>query len=86
MKPLSKLKGKSSKATAATFDSRTNLLVDIRSMRVDKGLTLRSAAEASGVSHTTLWRIELGREPDLWTALMLARFYEIDVQKIWMLK
>ena len=34
----------------------------LRELRVERALSLRELATASGVSHTTIWKLEQGRE------------------------
>lgn len=51
----------------------------IRQARIDKGLTLRDAARATGISYSTIAYIEQGRQiPALDTLLMLANYYGLD--------
>lgn len=62
------------------------LVANLRTMRTDKGISLRDAAEASGLDHATLSRIELGFDPDIRNALLVAAFYGLPVEQIWKLK
>lgn len=66
--------------------ARTRLLVDLRSLREAKGVTLRQVAEATGISNPSLCQTEHGCTPALDTALRLAAFVELPVEKIWALK
>lgn len=60
-------------------------LFDPRDMRTKQGVSLRAAADAAGVSHATLSRVERGAPPDLVTALRLAEFYGFPISMLWAL-
>jgi hypothetical protein len=63
--------------------SSVDLLIDFRAMRAHKGLTLRDCVAPSGMSHPTLYRIEIGAEPSLSNALLFSKFLGIPIEKIW---
>jgi DNA-binding XRE family transcriptional regulator len=62
------------------------LLINIRKMREGRGLSLRECAKPSGISCATLARIEWGATPDLASALRMAAFLDMPLEKIWGLK
>lgn len=66
--------------------SKTVLLVDLKAMREEHGVTLRQAQAAFGVNNSALWQAEQGCTPSLQTALRIADFVEMPVEKIWALK
>ncbi len=66
--------------------SPTVLRVDLVALRASQKVSLRQAAEASGVSTATLSRTERGDTPSLDLALRMARFYELTVEHIWALR
>jgi DNA-binding XRE family transcriptional regulator len=66
--------------------STTRLLIDLKGMRESKGITLRQVEKEIKVSNATLCQIEHGCTPSLDSALKIAAFVEIPVEKIWALK
>jgi predicted transcriptional regulator len=62
------------------------MIFDPRRLRERHGVSLREVAEASGVSHATIARVEVGWVPSVENALKLAAFYELPVEKMWRLK
>ena len=57
--------------------------IGLRKLREDAGLGLREAANFIGISPATLSRIETSRDPDVHTAIKVARFYETTVEELW---
>jgi putative transcriptional regulator len=56
----------------------------LRTLRIQRGLTLRQISERTGVAISTLHVIEKHeREVTLTTAFKLARFYGMPVADIW---
>jgi DNA-binding XRE family transcriptional regulator len=82
---LSELKP-SRRIQRAQRPSRTVLLVDLQAMRLDRGVTLRQVQTALGVNNAVLCQVEHGCTPSLETALRLAAFVELPIEKIWALK
>jgi DNA-binding XRE family transcriptional regulator len=66
--------------------STTRLLVDLQEMRRDRGVTLRQVKKAIKVSDASLCQVEHGCTPSLESALRIAAFIELPVEKIWALK
>ena len=85
MIPLAKLKPKPTRKAKAR-DGAVLLALDLRAMRVDKGLTQADVADAAELDHATMCRIELGYTPDLPNALKAAAFYGLPVEQIWKLR
>ncbi len=56
----------------------------LRTLRTQRGLTLRQISERTGLAISTLHQIEkCEREVTLTTAFRLARFYGMSVAEIW---
>ena len=66
--------------------SKTRLLIDLQGLRESKGITLRQVEKAIKVSNATICQIEHGCTPSLDSALKIAAFIEIPIEKIWALK
>jgi DNA-binding XRE family transcriptional regulator len=79
---------KPSKRVLATTKkpTKTRLLVDLQGLREGKGVTIRQVEKAIQVSNATLCQIEHGCTPRLDSALKIAAFVDIPVEKIWALK
>jgi DNA-binding XRE family transcriptional regulator len=73
-------------SAAAKKPTKTRLLVDLQGLRESKGVTLRQVEKVIGVSNASLCQIEHGCTPSLESALKIAIFVEIPVEKIWALK
>lgn len=59
------------------------LAARLREKRFTQGLTLRQAAHAVGISHTTLSRVIRGtRVPDRESLLLLARWLNVSVEEL----
>jgi len=71
---------------ASKRPSTTRLLIDLQGLREGKGITLRQVEKAIKVSNATLCQIEHGCTPSLDSALKIAAFIEMPVEKIWALK
>lgn len=54
-----------------------------RVAREELGLSLDAVAEAIGMSKTAIWQIEHGGDPVLTTALKLAAFYGMPIERLW---
>ena len=59
------------------------LLVDLRKIRSQLGITLEQVAEQIGTSRQNIQMVEGGSGVRILTALKLARFYEMPVEAIW---
>ncbi len=66
--------------------SSTRLLIDLQGLRESKGITLRQVEKAIKVSNPALCQVEHGCTPSLETALKIAAFIDLPVEKIWKLK
>lgn len=51
--------------------------------RQNLGLTQRDVAKATGLSNQNIANIELGRNCNLDTAMILAKFFEMTVDELW---
>ena len=60
--------------------------MDIQDLRQERGITLRQVQKATGISNAVICQLEHGCTPRLDTALRLAAFLEMPVEKIWGLK
>lgn len=61
--------------------------VDIRELRLNKGLSVQEAAEEMGIPHQTLARAESGGStPQPRNALKIASFYGYKVTEVWPLE
>jgi len=80
MKPSKRILATSSKP------SKTRLLVDLKRLRESKGVTIRQVEKVINVSNATLCQIEHGCTPRLDSALKIAAFVDIPVEKIWELR
>ena len=61
----------------------TELAARLREKRFTQGLTLRQAARAVGISHTTLSRVMRGtRVPDRESLLLLAKWLNVSVEEL----
>lgn len=58
-------------------------MFDLRAARQNRGLTLREAAQQTGVEFTALQRAERGSRPYPATAKQIADFYGVKVTDIW---
>lgn len=86
MKTLSQLKPRMRRVFKNLPDGDTKLLINLRVLRKEKGISLRHAAIAAEVSPATLCRLEAGGEASLPVALRIAAFVELPVESIWGLK
>ena len=57
--------------------------VDLRGDRLNRGLSIRQAAEQMGVAANTLGRAEDGEMPHPANALKIASFYGHQVTDVW---
>ena len=62
------------------------LLVDLKRMRRERGITIRQAGAALGISSGIVCQIENGCSPSIESALRFAAFVDVPVEKIWALK
>lgn len=61
----------------------TILLVDLRGMRSEYGLSLRDLQTATKLDVATMSRVEAGATPSLDNALRIAELFGLPVEKIW---
>ena len=83
---LSQMKPSKRIIAASKKPSTTRLLVNLQQLRENRGVTLRQVEKEIKVSNATLCQIEHGCTPSLETALKIAAFIEIPVERIWTLK
>jgi DNA-binding XRE family transcriptional regulator len=83
---LAQMKPSKRISLTAQRPSKTRLLVDLQGMRESKGVTIRQVEEAISVSNATLCQIEHGCTPRLDSALKIAAFVDLPVEKVWALK
>lgn len=58
-------------------------MIDLREMRVNRGLSLRAAAREMEINNQVLLRAEAGARPHPRHALKIANFYGFKVTDIW---
>lgn len=68
------------------MDDQTELLIDLRSLRTEAGVSSMQVVETTGVSKATYLRIEVGGTPNLTNALKISRYLQMPVEEIWALK
>ena len=66
--------------------SKTRLLIDLQGLRENKGVTLRQVEKAIKISNASICQIEHGCTPSLDSALRIAAFIDMPIEKIWALK
>ena len=59
------------------------LLVDLKALREQTKIVVKTAAAIIGIGRATLSRIEHGDIPSLMIALKIAASYQIPVEQIW---
>lgn len=62
------------------------MAVDLRSARLNRGLSIRQAADQMGVAPNTLKRAEEGEMPHPGNALKIAGFFGHQVTDVWPLE
>lgn len=63
------------------------MTVDLRELRINRGLSVTDAAREIGISRRTLGEVERGpRRPHASTAFKIANFYGYKVTEIWPLE
>lgn len=83
---LSEMKPKTKPKATHCADAMTVLQVDITELRKSRGISLHQASEAIGIKVGVLFDAERGKTPRLDTALRLAEFIDLPVEKIWMIR
>ena len=73
-------------SVSANKPTKTRLLINLQGLRESKGITIRQVEKVIKVSNATLCQIEHGCTPRLDSALKIAAFMDIPVEKIWALK
>jgi DNA-binding XRE family transcriptional regulator len=68
------------------MSEKVTLVMDIRGLRREAGVTIEQAAAMTEVPKATLMRIETGAAPALENALRIARFMRTPVEEIWRLE
>jgi transcriptional regulator with XRE-family HTH domain len=58
------------------------MTVDLRAIRMSRGLTLRAAAIEAGVNMHALQRVEHGSTPYPENAKKIAEFYEVEMTEL----
>jgi len=64
---------------------RVRLRMDLRCLRKQAKLSIDKVVELSGLSHSTVSRIEQGKPVTLENALCYAQFLHLPVEDIWKL-
>jgi DNA-binding XRE family transcriptional regulator len=62
------------------------LLLDLRKLRNEAGLSADQVAKQSGIAVSVIKRMEQGATTNLITALKMARFLHLTVEEIWEIK
>ena len=75
----------STRKPGCAFKGSVKLLLDLRGMRLNRGITLRQIETATGISNPVWSQIERGKPPSISTALKIAAFVEMPIEKIWTL-
>lgn len=65
--------------------NEVSLLLDLRALRKEAGMSAEEVAEQSGISAAGIERIEWKECPSLANALRLARLLHLSVEDIWAL-
>jgi DNA-binding XRE family transcriptional regulator len=66
--------------------SEVSLLINLRDLRKEAGISAEELATLSGISASGIERIEWGEAPSLANALRLARLLNLSVEDIWGVK
>jgi DNA-binding XRE family transcriptional regulator len=82
MKTISQIKPKRKREPTAWKRLRKGFTCSAHELRERAGLTLRDVAQATGLSTATIQRMELGYECNTSNALVLAKFFETSVEKM----
>ena len=75
----------SSRKLGCAFSGKVKLLLDLRRMRIERGITLRQIEAATGLANAIWSQVERGKSPSIETALRIASFVETPIEKIWAL-
>ena len=62
------------------------LLLDLRKLRNEAGLSAERVGEQAGIAPSAVKRLEAGSAVNLFTALKMARFLHLSVEEIWEIK
>lgn len=76
----------STRKPGCAFTGSVKMLIDLRRMRIDRGITLRQIETATGISNAVWSQIERGKVPSIGTALKISTFISQPVEKIWALR
>jgi transcriptional regulator with XRE-family HTH domain len=57
--------------------------LNLRKLRINKGLSRHALAQAAGVHHATIKRLEGGELPTARTAEAIASYFEIEATDLW---
>lgn len=57
--------------------------ISLKAERLNRGLSVKAAAEQIGIPEHTVWTSETGIQPRPETAKRIADFYEVKVTDIW---
>ena len=65
------------------MNDKVKLLMNLRALRKEAGLSLDFVVSRSGINKSILSRMEIGEAPGLVNALRMARFLNTPVEQIW---
>lgn len=67
------------------MSEQVKLLLDLRALRIEAGLSVERVAALTGIGRSTLDRMEAGESMNLANALRLAHFLRMPIEEIWAL-
>lgn len=76
----------SAAAEGTAMKSEVSLLMNLRDLRKEADISTKELATLSGISESSIERIEWGESPSLANALRLASVLNVPVEQIWGIK
>lgn len=76
----------SAAAEGTAMKSEVRLLMNLRDLRKEADISTKELATLSGISESSIERIEWGESPSLANALRLASVLNVSVEQIWGIK